>query len=92
MPGDAKACRDYAVRCAEIAAETKEPRLAKQFRELATSWLWRWRSNAPRHSGMKAARALSRSLPERKRCGLAVAVQRCCEATAILTLRRPSLL
>jgi hypothetical protein len=39
MPGDAKACRDYAVRCAEIAAETKEPRLAKQFRELATSWL-----------------------------------------------------
>jgi hypothetical protein len=39
MPGDAKACRDYAVRCAQIAAETKEPRLAQQFRELATSWL-----------------------------------------------------
>jgi hypothetical protein len=39
MPGDAKTCRDYAVRCAQIAAETKEPRLKERFTQLAGTWL-----------------------------------------------------
>jgi hypothetical protein len=38
MPGDPKECRANALRCAELAAESKDPRLKETLRDLARQW------------------------------------------------------
>jgi hypothetical protein len=38
MPSDPKECHANAVRCAELAAESKDPRLRETLRYLARQW------------------------------------------------------
>ena len=39
MSADPNMCRVYAVRCAEMAAETTEPRLKAELEKLAVNWI-----------------------------------------------------
>jgi len=38
MPGDPRECREYAVRCAELAAEAKTAELKLHFLSLSRTW------------------------------------------------------
>jgi hypothetical protein len=38
MPGDPKECRERALRCAKLAAETANPELKEQLLEVAQIW------------------------------------------------------